>query len=58
MMSPYLKQQAGLLFKDLATGQISSYEVLIAALDLIRELAESEHKLMQALDEVCRNGFE
>ena len=49
-MSPTLKRQAELFFKDLALGQIESHEILLATLEVIRELAESELQLLKALE--------
>ncbi len=56
-MSPVLRRQAALFFRDLAKGHIESHEILIATLDVLRELAESEISLIKAM-EVLRSGSE
>jgi hypothetical protein len=56
MLSPLLKHQAGLLFKDLAFGHIKSHDILIASLDLLRTMAESEMELLTALDRVLEES--
>lgn len=56
-MSPTLRRQAALFFKDLAQGHIESIEILIASLDVLKELAESELSLIKAM-EVLGNGSE
>ena len=56
-MSPTLRRQAALFFRDLAQGHIQSIEILIASLDVIKELAESELSLIKTM-EVIRDGSE
>jgi hypothetical protein len=56
MLSPLIKHQAGLLFKDLALGHIKSHDILIASLDLLRAMAERELELLIALDRVMEES--
>lgn len=56
MMSPLLRHQAGLLLKDLAQGHIQSHDILIASLDLLRMMAESEQELLIALERVMEES--